>query len=161
GLDLDVAVLVEVNLVLDHLGARVVADGDEHGGDRQLGELAGDGVAQLEGGDGAVAEDAVDGLVGGPADLVVVLGAIEHDGGGAELGAGVDDGNVLGELGQEGRLLHRGVAAADDGDVVVAEEEAVAGGAGADAVAEQALLAVDAEVAGGGAGGQDDGAGAE
>ena len=49
------------------------------------------------------------------------------------------------EAGQEGRLLERGVAAADDRDLLVAEEEAVAGRAGAHAATAQPGLAVEAE----------------
>ena len=49
----------------------------------------------------------------------------------------MDQGDRVGELGEERGLLDGGVAAADHGDVVVAEEEAVAGGAGGDAVADE------------------------
>jgi hypothetical protein len=54
--------------------------------------------------------------------------------------AAVDDGHRPGELGEEGGLLDRRVAAADDGDVLVAEEEAVAGRAPRDAAAGEPLL---------------------
>ena len=43
---------------------------------------------------------------------------------------------LLGEAGEEGGLLDRRVATADDRDVLVAEEEAVTGGTGRDAVGE-------------------------
>ena len=66
---------------------------------------------------------------------------------------------VVGEPGEEGRLLHRGVAAADHHDVLVAEEEAVTGGTGRHAVAEQLLLAGHAERPPRRTGRQDDGAG--
>ncbi len=49
------------------------------------------------------------------------------------------------ELREEDGLLERGVAAADDGDVLLAEEEAVAGRARRHAVAEEALLVRQAE----------------
>ena len=68
----------------------------------------------------------------------------------------MDEGDLVGELGEEHRLLDGGVAAADDGDVVVPEEEAVAGGAGRDAVAEQLAPRREAEHQGLGAGGDDD-----
>ena len=71
----------------------------------------------------------------------------------------MDEVDLVGEPGEEGRLLHRGVAAADDGDRLLAEEEAVAGGAPRDAVAAQAVLVVEAELAVGGAGGEDHGEG--
>jgi hypothetical protein len=41
----------------------------------------------------------------------------------------MDDGHLRGELGQEGGLLDRRVAAAYDSDLVTAEEEAITGGA--------------------------------
>ena len=62
---------------------------------------------------------------------------------------------------QEGGLLDRGVATADDGDVLVAEEEAVAGRAPRDAVAGQPVLVGEAELAVAGAGRQDHGTGGE
>ena len=54
--------------------------------------------------------------------------------------------DLLGEAGQERRLLHRGVAAADDRDVLVAEEEPVTGRAPRDAVPGQLLLAGQPEL---------------
>ena len=66
---------------------------------------------------------------------------------GAQRVAPVHDGDRLGEPGEEGGLLHRGVAAADDGDVLVAEEEAVAGGTPGHAVPGQLVLAGEAELA--------------
>ena len=53
--------------------------------------------------------------------------------------------DLRGEPGQVGRLLERGVAAADDRDLAVAEEEAVARRAGRDAAAAQPGLALEAE----------------
>ena len=92
-----------------------------------------------EAGDAVLAEHLDELGVGHEADLLVGLGALEHDPRRAELLAAVHQGDAAGELGEEGGLLHRGVAAADHDDVLVAEEEAVAGGAGADAAAEQAF----------------------
>ena len=54
--------------------------------------------------------------------------------------APVDQGDVVGVVGQVQRLLHRGVAAADHRHPLAAVEEPVAGGAGGDAAALQALL---------------------
>ena len=68
---------------------------------------------------------------------------------------------LLGELGQEERLLEGRVATAHHGDVLVAEEEAVAGGAGRQAVAEEPLLVGEAEHQGLGAGRHDDECSAE
>src|SRR5699024_8878818 len=80
-------------------------------------------------------------------DLLVGLGAVEHDPGGPELLAAVHDRHRGAELGEEGGLLHRGVPAPDDDDGLVLEEEAVAGGARAHPASEELLLARDTQVA--------------
>ena len=64
------------------------------------------------------------------------------------------------ELGDEDRVLHRGVAAADHRDVLALEEGAVADAAGGDAPAAELHLAGDAEALGLGAHREDDAAGA-
>ena len=84
--------------------------------------------------------------------------ALEHDLRGAELVAAMHDGHLGGELGQEDRLLHGRVAAADDDRLGVAEEGGVAGGAVADAAAGELLLAEHAELLVLGAHRQHDGA---
>ena len=99
--------------------------------------------------------------VPGELDLRVGEGALLHDLGGAQLAAAVDQGDLGAEAGQEGGLLDRGVATADDGDVLLAEEEAVAGRAPADAVAGEPVLVGQAELAVARAHGQDHGAGGE
>ena len=79
GSDAHVSGVVEIDLALDELAARVVADGDEHAGDLECGGLTRDGVTNDEPGDAVLAED-LDGLrVGQEADLLVGLGALEHD----------------------------------------------------------------------------------
>ena len=67
------------------------------------------------------------------------------------------DHDLVGELRQEGRLLHRGVAAADHDDALAAEEGGVAGGAVRDAAALQLALRLEADLARLGAGRDDDG----
>src|SRR3954447_25501834 len=156
-LDLDVTVVVQLELTGEQLAARVVPDRDEQSGHRHGVRAAVGHVGDLDAGDGAVAQHVGDLLAEGPADLLVVLGALLHDLRGAELVAAVDDGDALGEAGEEGGLLHRGVTTTDHHDVLVAEEEAVAGGAGRYPAAEQALLVLQAEVPVLGAGGDDDG----
>ena len=91
----------------------------------------------------------------------VVAGAVEHDRRGAELVAAVDDRDLAGELGQEGGVLHRGVAAADHDRLLVAEEGGVAGGAVGDAARGQLVLAGHAELLRLGAHRQDHRAGAD
>ncbi len=98
--------------------------------------------------------------VPGELDLRVGEGAVLHGLGGTQGVTAVDDGDRLGEAGEEGRLLHRGVAAADHGDVVVLEEEAVAGGAPGDATSGEGVLVGQSELAVLGAGRDDDRLGA-
>ena len=69
----------------------------------------------------------------------------------------VDDRQVVGELGDEDRVLHRRVAAADHDHVLALEEGAVADAAGRDAVAAELDLARDPEALGLGAHRQDHG----
>src|SRR4051812_13996823 len=153
--DHDVALVVQLQLADEQLGARVVPDRHEDAADRQLLGRAGLDVGQLDAGDGGVAAHVGDLLAQLPADLLVVLRALLHDLGRAQLGTPVHHGDRLGEAGEEGRLLHRRVTAADHDDVLVAEEEAVTGGTGGHAAAEQALLVVQPEVAVLRAGGHD------
>src|SRR5690606_31557204 len=82
--------------------------------------------------------------------------AVGHDLRRAQLVTTVDQRDLVREAREERGLLHRGVAAAHDGDVLVAEEEAVARGAPRDAAAGQALLVVEAELTVGGSGREDD-----
>ena len=70
----------------------------------------------------------------------------------------MDDGDRVGELGEEGRFFERGVTAADHDDVLTAEEEPVAGGAPRDPMPRKALLVRQAELAVARTHGQDDGA---
>ena len=110
-------------------------------------------------GSALLGDELLDLVRGEPLDVRDRPGPFEHDLRGAELVPAVDDFDVLGELGQEDRLLHRRVAAADDRRRDVAEEGGVAGRAVADASAGEGVLAVDAELAVLGAHRQDHGAG--
>ena len=85
-------------------------------------------------------EDVDDRGVPPEVDLRVGEGPLLHDLGGPQLAASVDDGDLVGEPGEEEGLFEGGVPATDDGDVPLAEEESVAGGTGGHPVAEQALL---------------------
>src|SRR5690606_38245293 len=95
-----------------------------------------------------VVPDDVDLGVGEGAGLGVLVGA--------ELVAAVDDGDALGEAGEERGFFDGGVSPADDDGVLAAVEEAVAGGAGAHAAAVVHVLAGDAEAAWLGAHREDD-----
>src|SRR5690606_16724089 len=112
----------------------------------ELALLTRHGVPQRQGLDLVLAADAGDLAVPRELDLRVVERAVGHDLRRAELVTTVDQRDLVREAREERGLLHRGVAAAHDGDVLVAEEEAVARGAPRDAAAGQALLVVETEL---------------
>jgi len=157
-LGLDVAVVVEVDLALEHGGVGIVADTEEHEADRQGPALASVAIHQLEAlevfffdaknffHDGVVDE----------LDLRVRDGALQHDAAGPEVFAAIDDRDLGGEAREEKGFFHGGVAAADDGDLFAGGEEAVAGGAGADAEADECLLGRQAQPTCRSAGGDDE-----
>ena len=117
-----------------------MADGDEHAVDRQLRALAGrwlrstiaddlarSGVVHLL--DFALFQmNAIFGLANALSCMIFDARSVSRR---------WIDRDLRGELRQEDRLLHRGVAAADDGDRLAAEEVAVARRAGRDTVADQ------------------------
>ena len=127
--DDDVPVAVQLDLADEEFAARLVSDRHEHAAHVEHLRLAGVHVADPEAGDLAVvAQDLLDDTVPLDADLRVRQGALSHDLAGPELVAAMDDRHGLGEPGEERGLLHRGVTAADHGDVLTTEEEAVTGG---------------------------------
>src|SRR5690606_40765683 len=92
--DLEVAARLHVELAGDDGGRRRVADGDEDAVDGLLGDLAGDGVADLHALDGAwhvLAVDLLDLGVPDHLDLRVPEQAFLQDALGPELAAAVHD----------------------------------------------------------------------
>jgi hypothetical protein len=116
----DVAFRVDVDQAPEGFGVGDVADGEEHEGDRQDVHLVGDFVFDAESLDVLLldAEHLLDDGVGEEIDLGMSHGAVEHDLGGAELFAAIDDGDLGGEAGEEEGLFHGSVSAADDGDLL-------------------------------------------
>jgi hypothetical protein len=159
----DVAVFVEIEHALEGGGVGDVADAEEHEADGKDVLFAGGAVFEAQAFDVLLfyAEDLFDGGVGEELDVGVGHGAVEHDLRGAEFFGAVDQRDFCGEAGEEERLFHGGVAAADDGDLFAGGEEAVAGGAGGDAVADEGLLGGQVEPAGASPGGDDDRAGVD
>src|SRR6188472_263457 len=147
GLGEDVAVLVGVDLARDHLGAGDVADRDEGAVGLEVLALPRLDVAQAHVVEAtALAGDELLRHIGGlEGDVALLPGPLEHDLRSAELVAAVDHGQLAGELGDEDRVLHRRVAAADHDHLLVFEEGAVADAAGGDAAAAELDLAGDAE----------------
>src|ERR1044071_3903005 len=153
----DVALLVELDLSFVDCGVRRVADGDEESLRGKVVDLVRLQVADLERGDAALfrADDFVDGAVVAELDFRIRQCALLHDLRRAQRLAAMDDRDPRGELREERRLLHRRVAAADDGDLLAAEEKSVARRAVRDAEALQLFLRRQSELHGRGAGGDD------
>ena len=154
----DVAGRLHLELAGEQFGGRRVADGDEHAVDRALGDRAGLDVLQPHAGDLeriVVADHVVEHAVPDHLDLGMLEQPLLHDLFGAEGVAPVHDRHLGGEIGEEQRLLDRGIAAADHHDFLVAVEEAVAGRAGRDAIALELLLRGQIEPARLRAGGDD------
>ena len=80
---------------------------------------------------------------------------LHHDLAGAKFFRAVNQCDPAGEAGEEQRLFHRRIAAADHRNLLAAEEKSVAGGATGDAAADQGLLAGQAQPARAGAAGDD------
>lgn len=163
GLGDDVALGVDVDLALDQVGGGVVADGIEEAVclDRLL--LAADDVLDDEVAHQALVV-ALD-LCGDGVEAHRHLGVLEQPRGhglaGTQLVTTHQHGNVRTVLCQKGRLLGRGITAANDKQRLVAEDGhgAVAHGAGGDAVLPVLVLAGEVEAARRGAGRDDDGVG--
>src|SRR5580658_4398842 len=85
-LRLDVAVLVEIELAVEHLGVGLVADAEEQAFDFQIAFGSVADIAQAEAFDGEVfdAENLFDDGVGAQLDIGMSHGALQHDLGGAE-----------------------------------------------------------------------------
>ena len=138
-----------------------MADGDKDARAGQRARLAGDDVLQLHAGDFLLrdVEHLGDDAVPDHLDLGMLQRAFLHDDAGAKRIAAMDEINLRGKAGQVGRLLQRGIAAADDDQRLVAElrQRAVAGRAVGDAVFLQRVLPNRRpEAARTGAGGDDD-----
>src|SRR5258706_2386968 len=140
---LDVALGAHVELALEQLGRRRVADRDEHAVDRQLAQRPALEVAQPPARDPgriAAAQNLVERAVPYDLDLRIVEQPRLENFFRAQRIAPVHQRDRRGVVGQVQRLLDRGVAAADHHDRAVAEEEAVAGRTGRDAESAELLL---------------------
>src|SRR5262249_43067549 len=127
-----------------------------------LADLVGLDVSNPDTGELALgnAESFLDDDRGHELDLLVRVGAVDHDRRGSELVATVENRHLRGELRQEDRLLHRGVAAADDNDLLIAVERGVTDGAVRDSATMERALGLEVELARGRARGDDHGLGA-
>src|SRR5947209_15826465 len=99
--------------------------------------------------------DIFDDGIGEEVNFFVLLGALEHDLGGAEYVAAMDERHLGREAGEEEGFFHGRIAAANDYDFLAREEEAIAGSARGNAMANQLLLMGEAQPASGGTAGDD------
>src|SRR5215467_6580326 len=155
-LDQQVAIVVGSELTLKKLTARIVTDCDENTGSGQNALRAGFHVPQPQPGCAVLAKHLEDLAVPGELDLRVRHRPVLHDLRGSQAVPAMHDRHGAGEPGQERRLFHSRVAAADDRDVLLAEEEAIAGSTPRHTVAGESLLAGYAQLAIARAGGDDD-----
>ncbi len=153
--DHEIALLVDLEPIMERRRVRLVADRDEQALDVEVAEVAGLGVLQLHAADLLRADDLLDRDVRMDLDLGVGDGPVDHDLARAERVAAVEQVDLGRETGEVGGLLEGGVATADDGDLAVLEEETVAGRAGGHATPAEAGLAVEPEPERGRAGGDD------
>ena len=159
---LDIASVVAVDEVTGKLAVRHVTDGDEGSADVEFAFFPCLEVFDFDCGELVVfaGDVAGEGAVPDGLDFFERENAIGHDFGGAELVAAVDEVNFGGEASEEVGFFGSRIAAADNDDRHVAVEGSVTGGTGGDAgFAVEFLLAFEAEEAGGGSGGDDDGFG--
>ncbi len=94
-------------------------------------------------------------------DFVVLACAVEHDLGRAKFAAAMNERDFGGEAGEEQRLFHGGVAAANDRNLLAREEEPVAGSARRNTVADERLLVRQTKPTRGRAAGDDQARGSE
>ncbi len=138
-----------------------MTDGDEDAHQCQFGGGVVLGVAQAHAGDPhLIAQHFVQGLVGVQYDITagyLVMQALDQDLLGTELVAAVNEVHLLGDVGQIERLFHGGVATPDHRHFLIAIEETITGGAGRDAAPLERLFGGQAQILGGGTGGDDKG----
>ena len=155
----DEVAVFHLQLALEDVGVRLVADRDEAPGQLQLDLLAAGGALQAHAGHaGVVAEHFVEGLPQVQLHLALRdlrMQLVDQDRLGAKLVAAVDQVHLAGDVRQVQRLFDRGVAAADDADLLPAVEEPVAGRATADAAAHELLFRGQPDVLGRGTGRED------
>src|SRR3990172_1669018 len=144
-LDLEVAKVVHLQRAPQEIRVRPVPDCEEEALGLHRVFLSRNRVFDAQPLDLLGPQDLGDHRVPPELDLRVLHRALLHELRGAQLVAPVDDRHRRGELREEGRLLHCGVAAADHRHVLGFEEKAVAGRAGRNAVAPQPRLRRDVE----------------
>src|SRR5664279_3114996 len=157
----EITIAVAVKLLTHKLSVWRMPDAQKHGADRKVPLLASLQVAQPKSGDFLFArvEDVIHHGVSEKHDLLVFARALKHDLRGPELAATMNQGDLGREAGEEQRLFHSRVAAADDGYLLAGKKETVARSAGGNTVADERLLVGKAQPARRRAAGNDEGTG--
>src|SRR5579872_955126 len=139
---LEVAILVSFQLPPEHLGVRNMPNAEKHRADRQIVFFASLKVAQMKSGHFFfrhviyIFGDRIQEEL----NLLILLCSLEHDFGGAELVATVDQRYFRGETRQKDCLFHSRVAATDHRYFFARKEEAIAGRTRRNAVADERLF---------------------
>src|SRR5262245_47950598 len=147
---LDVARGLHVQLPCEQLGSGGMADGDEYAVRRALAARAGFDVAQNDAFHlqwVLLAQNLFEHGVPDHGNFRILEQTVLQNLFGAERIAPVHDRDARSEIGEEQRLLDRGIAAADHQHVIAPIEEAIAGGASGYAIALEFLLGRQVEPA--------------
>src|SRR5258706_652383 len=115
---LEISVFIGVELALEHLRVRDMADPEKQRAGSEVPDFVGLQVAQLEAGDFVlgVIVDIFHDSVGKELELFIALGAVQHDFRSAKAVAAVNERDPGGKAGGERGFLHRGIATADHHD---------------------------------------------
>src|SRR5207245_70045 len=111
----EVSVLIHIKLAFEHSGVGNMANAQEHGAGGEIPHFIGFQIAQLQGSDfhlGGIIDIFHNG-VGEEMNFVVVLSAVEHDLGSAELFAAMNQRHFGGEASEEDGFFHGGIATPD------------------------------------------------
>src|SRR5947209_19701856 len=121
----------------------MVANPQEHGAGGKVPDLSRFHVAKLEAADLFLLHvvDVLHHRVGKELDFLVLACAVQHDFGGAEVVAAMNECDLTGETCQKKSFFHGRVAAADHRDWLVTEKEAAQGCAATDLIISNSLLA--------------------
>src|SRR6202035_1616876 len=137
-----IAILIHIELALEHFRVGNVSNAEKHRAGREIPDFVGLEISQPQGYNfffASVVYVFHDGIKE-KRDLLVMLGAFQHDLGSAKMLATMNERDFRGEASEENRLFHGRVAAADYSDFLARETETVAGGAGRNTVSDELLL---------------------
>ena len=152
GQGFEVALLVVVQVILENVGVRVVADGDEEAGDGYFAGFLREQVFHPHGFHGVLAQNLIGRRVPDNLNLGVVQHSLLHDFRGPHFALTHYHVHFGAQISQIRGFLRRRIAGAHDGHVLPPVEKAVAHRAGRHARAIEALFRVQAQPLGRGTG---------